>query len=68
MSPRLAWSLFGLHLIALLVGTQKPNAWRNRVDQSLNVFFPLYFWKHFAVFFGMSLLLALTLALLTEAL
>ena len=83
MTPRLAWSLFGLHLLALLVGTQMPNAWRNGVEHSLNVPFSLSSWAHFVVFCGMSLLLlmrplacpvrwvlllALTLALLTEAL
>ncbi len=83
MSPRLAWSLFGLHILALFVGTQMPNAWRNGVEQSLHVPFSLSSWAHFAVFCGMSLLLmmrplacparwvivlALTLALLTEAL
>ena len=83
MSPRLAWSLFSLHILALFVGTQMPNAWRNGVEQSLHVPFSLSSWAHFVVFCGMSLLLmmrplacrarwvillALTLALLTEAL
>ena len=83
MTPRLAWSLFGLHILALLVGTQMPNAWRSGVEQGLHVPFSLSSWAHFAVFCGMSLLLmmrplacpagwvmllALTLALLTEAL
>ena len=83
MTPRLAWSLFGLHLLALLIGTQMPNAWRDGVEHSLNAPFPLSSWAHFAVFCGMSLLLlmrplacptrwvlllALVLALLTEAL
>ncbi|NDP61882.1 VanZ family protein [Polaromonas sp.] len=60
-----------------------PNAWRNGVEHSLNVPFSLSSWAHFVVFCGMSLLLmmrplacparwvlllALTLALLTEAL
>jgi len=83
MSPRFAWSLLGLHIVALFVGTQMPNAWRNGVEQSLHVPFSLSSWAHFAVFCGMSLLLlmrplacpvrwvmllALVLALLTEAL
>jgi len=83
MSPRLAWSLFSLHIVALFIGTQMPNAWRNGVEQSLHVPFSLSSWAHFVVFCGMSLLLmmrplacparwvmllALTLALLTEAL
>ncbi|WP_198026772.1 VanZ family protein [Polaromonas glacialis] len=83
MSPRLAWSLFGLHILVLIVGTQMPNAWRNGVEQSLHVPFSLSSWAHFVVFCGMSLLLmmrplaytarrvillALVLALMTEAL
>jgi len=83
MSSRFAWSLFSLHIVALFVGTQMPNAWRNGVEQSLHVHFSLSSWAHFAVFCGMSLLLlmrplacpvrwvmllALVLALLTEAL
>jgi len=83
MSPRLAWSLFSLHIFALFVGTQMPNAWRNGVEQSLHVPFSLSSWAHFVVFCGMSmlllmrplsytarrvLLLALVLAVLTEAL
>lgn len=83
MSPRLAWSLFSLHILALFVGTQMPNAWRDGVEQTLHVPFSLSSWAHFAVFCGMSLLLmmrplaytakqvvllALVLALLTESL
>lgn len=79
MSPRLAWSLFGLHILALFVGTQMPNAWRNGVEQSLHVPFSLSSWAHFVVFCGMSLLLlmrplaytarrVMSLALMTEAL
>ena len=83
MSPRLAWSLFSLHIFALFVGTQMPNAWRNGVEQSFHVPFSLSSWAHFVVFCGMSmlllmrplsytarrvLLLALVLAVLTEAL
>lgn len=83
MSPRLAWSLFSLHILALIVGTQMPNAWRKGVEQSLHVPFSLSSWAYFAVFCGMSLLLlmrplaytarqvillALVLALMTEAL
>ena len=83
MTPRFAWSLFGLHLVAFFVGTQMPNAWRNGVENSLSAPFPLSSWAHFAVFFSMSLVLlmrplacpvrwvlplALALALLTEGL
>lgn len=59
MSPRLAWSLFGLHILALFVGTQMSNAWRNGVEQSLHIPFSLSSWEHFALFCGMSLLLLL---------
>ena len=62
MSPRLAWSLFGLHILALFVGTQMPNAWRNGAAQSLHIPFSLSSWEHFAVFCGMSLLLMRPLA------
>lgn len=83
MSPRLAWSLFGLHILALFVGTQMPNAWRSGVEQTFHAPSSLSSWAHFAVFCGMSLLLlmrplalttwrvlglALVLAVLTEAL
>ena len=72
-----------MHILALFVGTQMPNAWRSGVEQSLHVPFSLSSRAHFVVFCGMSLLLmmrplacrarwvillALTLALLTEAL
>ena len=83
MTPRFAWSLFGLQFVALFVGTQMPNAWRNSVEQSIHASFPLSSWAHFVVFCSLSLLLlmrplacpvrwvlllALVLALLTEAL
>ena len=72
-----------MHIVALFVGTQMPNSWRNEVEQSFHAPFSLSSWAHFVVFFGMSLLLlmrpltclawrvvllALALALLTEAL
>ena len=72
-----------MHILALFVGTQMPNAWRNGVEQTFHVPFSLSSWAHFAVFCGMSLLLlmrplalaawrvlglALALAVLTEAL
>lgn len=83
MSSRLAWSLFSLHIVGLFIGTQMPSAWRSGVEQTLHAPFSLSSWAHFVAFFGMSLLLlmrplacrvrwvvllALVLALLTEAL
>lgn len=83
MSPRVAWILFALHLLALLIGTQMPGAWRSGVEHSLHAPGSLSSWAHFVVFAGMALvlsvrplawpswrvvLLALALALLTEGL
>lgn len=83
MSRRLAWSLLALHLLALLVGTQMPGAWRSGVEHSIQAPFPLSSVAHFVVFTGMALVLsvrplgwpvgrvllaALALALLSEGL
>lgn len=83
MSSRFAWSMFALHLLALLIGTQMPGAWRSGVEHSLHAPGSLSSWAHFVVFIGIALvlsvrplawpawrvvLLALTLALLTEGL
>lgn len=83
MSRRLAWSLLSLHLLALLVGTQMPGAWRSGVERSVQAPFPLSSLAHFVVFTGMALVLsvrplawsggrvvlvALVLALLSEGL
>lgn len=83
MSRRLAWSLLSLHLLALLIGTQMPGAWRSGVEHSVHAPFPLSSLAHFVVFTGMALVLSmrplarsaghvvlvmLTLALLTEGL
>lgn len=83
MSRRLALSLLALQLLALLIGTQMPGAWRSGVERSLHAPFPLASWAHFVVFTGMALVLsvrplawparrvlltALALALLTEGL
>ena len=57
MSPRLAWSLFSLHIVALFIGTQMPSAWRSGVEQTLHAPFSLSSWAHFVVFFGMAMLL-----------
>jgi VanZ family protein len=83
MSRRLALSLLALHLLALLVGTQMPGAWRSGVEDSIQAPFPLSSLAHFVVFTGMALVLsvrplawpagrvvlvALALALLSEGL
>lgn len=83
MSHRLAWSLLVLLVLALLVGTQMPGAWRSGVERSLHAPLPLSSWAHFVLFTGMALVLsvrplawpagrvllvALALALLSEAL
>lgn len=83
MSRRLAWSLLALLVLALLVGTQMPGAWRSGVVHSLHAPSVLSSWAHFVLFAGMALLLlvrplawpagrvllmALALALLTEGL
>ena len=83
MSRRLAWSLLTLLLLALLVGTQMPGAWRSAAESSLHAPFPVSSLAHFVLFAAMAGLLAwrplawpawrvmvwaLALALLTEAL
>lgn len=83
MSSRCARSLLVLHLLALLVGTQMPGAWRDGVESSLHAPSSLSSWAHFALFASMALvllvrplawparrvvLMALALALLTEGL
>jgi len=72
-----------LHILALFIGTQMPNAWRSGVEHTLHAPSSLSSWAHFAIFCGISLLLsmrplalttrrvlglALALAVLTEAL
>ncbi|MDQ3058656.1 MAG: VanZ family protein [Pseudomonadota bacterium] len=83
ISRRLAWSLLALHVLALLVGTQMPGAWRSGVEHSIHAPVSLASWAHFGVFTSMALLmsvrplawpvgqvvlLTLALALLTEGL
>lgn len=83
MSRRLVWGLLALLVVALLVGTQMPDAWRNGVERRLHAPFPLSSWAHFVLFAAMALVLlvrplawpwwrivlgALVLALLTEGL
>lgn len=83
MSRRCAWSLLALQVLALLIGTQMPGAWRSGVEHSVRAPFALSSLAHFVVFTGMALvlavrplawptgrvlLLALALALLSEGL
>ena len=83
MSRQLAWGLFALLALSLLLGTQMPGAWRNGVEHRLHTPFPLSSWAHFVLFTVMGLvlairplawpakrvlLLALALGLLTEGL
>jgi VanZ family protein len=58
MSRRLAWSLLALHVLALLIGTQMPGAWRSGVEHSVQAPFPLSSLAHFVVFTGMALVLS----------
>ena len=83
ISRQLAWGLFALLALSLLLGTQMPGAWRNGVEHRLHTPFPLSSWAHFVLFTVMALvlairplawpakrvlLLALALGLLTEGL
>ena len=83
MSKRLAWCLLGLQLLALLAGTQMPGAWRSGVMDALHAPSVLSSLTHLVLFAGMAavvaarplqwpvlriLLVALTLAVLTEVL
>lgn len=83
MSQRLSWWLLGVQLLALLVGTQMPGAWRSGVMDALHAPSFLSSLAHLVLFAGMAAVavakplhwsvlrtatVALTLALLTEAL
>jgi VanZ family protein len=83
MKQQIAWVLIGLQLLALLVGTQMPGAWRSDAVQTLHAPSWLSSFSHFALFTGMTMVLAvrplawpvarivlvaLALALLTEGL
>ena len=59
MSRRLAWSLVAVLLLALLVGTQMPDAWRSGVERSLHAPFPLSSWAHFGLFAALALVVSL---------
>lgn len=83
MSRRMAWSLLVLMLLALLVGTQMPGAWRSGIEHRVTALSGLSSWAHVVLFAAMALVLrlrplawpavrvllwALALALLTEGL
>jgi len=83
MKPRLAIVLLALQLVALLVGTQMPNLWREGVLQAARAPAFMSSLAHFVVFAGMAMVLtarplawpfvrialaALALALLSEGL
>jgi VanZ family protein len=83
MSRRLAWTLLALLVLSLAVGTQIPGALRDGIERRMHAPSALSSWAHFVIFTAMALvlsvrplawpggrvlLLALTLALLTEGL
>lgn len=83
MTRQFAQTLLVLQFIALLVGTQMPNAWRVTAVAGLHADSSISHWAHFGLFAGMVLLayarplawplwrvmgLALCLALATEGL
>ena len=83
MSKRLSWWLLGLQLVALLVGTQMPGAWRSGVMETLHAPSILSSLAHLVLFAGMAAVaaarplqwsflrvgvVALALAVLTEVL
>ena len=83
MKQRVSRVLLGLQLLALLVGTQMPGAWRSGVVEVLHAPSWLSSTAHFVLFAGMAMVLAarplawpvarialvaLALALLTEGL
>lgn len=83
MKQRVSQALLGMQVLALLVGTQMPGAWRSGAVQLLHAPSYVSSLAHFVLFAGMALLLAarplawpalriglaaLALALLTEGL
>lgn len=54
MSKRLSWWLLGLQLVALLVGTQMPGAWRSGVMEALHAPSVLSSLAHLVLFAGMG--------------
>ena len=83
MSQRFSWWLLGIQLAVLFVGTQMPGAWRSSVIEVTHAPLVLSSLAHLVLFAGMAAVavakplhwsvlrtatVALTLALLTEAL
>ncbi|MEO7400649.1 MAG: VanZ family protein [Polaromonas sp.] len=83
MKQQVSRVLLGLQLLALLVGTQMPNAWRNGAVQAMHAPSWVSSLGHFVLFAGMAMVLsarpmawpvarivlaALALALLSEGL
>lgn len=83
MTHLVARALIGMQLLALLVGTQMPNDWRNGVVQAMHAPTWVSSLGHFVLFAGIAMVLAarplawpvartvrvlLALALLTEGL
>ncbi|ABM38475.1 VanZ family protein [Polaromonas naphthalenivorans] len=58
MKHQIAWMLLGLQLLALLVGTQMPGAWRSDTVQTLHAPSWVSSFSHFALFTGMAMVLA----------
>ena len=59
LSRRGVWVLLAVHVLALLVGTLMPNAWRTGIVQGLHAPSVVSSWAHFVLFAGMALLLLL---------
>ncbi|MDB5964076.1 MAG: hypothetical protein JWQ72_576 [Polaromonas sp.] len=59
MSRRLAAFLVVVLMAALLVGTQIPGGWRDGIEHSVHAPSTFSSWAHFALFFGMALLLSI---------
>ena len=59
MTHRICFSLLGLQLLALLVGTQMPEAWRSGIMHTTHAPPIMSSLGHFVLFAGMSMLLAM---------
>ncbi len=58
MKQQVSRVLLGLQLLALLVGTQMPNAWRNGAVQAMHAPSWVSSTAHFVLFAGMAMVLA----------
>ena len=59
MNRRVSKALLGLQLLALLVGTQMPGAWRNEGVQMLHAPSYISSFAHFVIFAGMAMVAAM---------